>query len=144
ASTYELSHEHGMTSVAGQYAAPCPAQRVKQPRPLGPLSLGEKVEAKFVDAELVSDAAPWVTDRTADGHMSVALDQASYHIVLTNQDSPRPLAHLQALHWGQFTEGDLRQISPIKKSFQLPSDMLASGRNWLEIVRFRTTEEFGR
>ena len=22
--------------------------------------------------------------------------------------------------------------------------MLASGRNWLEIVRFRTTEEFGR
>ena len=76
--------------------------------------------------------------------MSAALDQASYHIVLTHQDSPLPLASVQALHWGQFPERDLHQISPIKKSFQLPSDMLASGRNWLEIVRFRTTEEFGR
>jgi hypothetical protein len=144
ASSYELSREHWATSVAGQRPAPCPTPSVKQPRPPGPLSLGEKVEAKFVDAELVSDAAPWATDRTADGHMSVALDQASYHIVLTHQDSPLPLASVQALHWGQFPEGDLLQISPIKKSFQLPSDIFASGRNWLEIVRFRATEEFGR
>jgi putative hemolysin len=143
ASIYELSHEHGMTSVAGQCAAPNIAS-LKQPRPLGPLSRGEKVEAKFVDAELASNAAPWVADQSAEGHTSAALDQASYHIVLTHQDSPLPLACLQALHWGEFTEGDLRQISPITKSFQLPSDMLASGRNWLEIVRFRTTEEFGR
>jgi putative hemolysin len=144
ASSYELSREHWATSVAGQRPAPCPTPSVKQPRPPGPLSLGEKVEAKFVDAKSARNAAPWVTDRTADGHMSVALDQASYHIVLTHQDSPLPLASVQALHWGQFPESDLLQISPIKKSFQLPSEMLASGRNWLEIVRFRTTEEFGR
>src|SRR4051794_2271174 len=130
-----------MTSVAGQCAAPCPAQSVKQPRPLGPLSLGEKLEARFVDTELASNAAPWVADQSADGHTSAALDQASYHIVLTHQDSPLALACLQALHWGQFPERDLRQISPIKKSFQLPSDMLASARNWLEIVRFRATEK---
>jgi putative hemolysin len=143
ASTYELSREHGMASVAGRCAAPNIAG-LKQPRPVGPFSLGEKLEARFVDAELASNAAPWVVDQSADSHASAARDQASYQIVLTHQDWPLPLACLQALHWGQFPESDLRQISPIKKSFHLPSNMLASGRNWLEIVRFRTTKNFGR
>jgi hypothetical protein len=49
-STYELSREHGMASVAGQCAAPNIAG-LKQPRPVGPFSLGEKLEARSVDAE---------------------------------------------------------------------------------------------
>lgn len=144
ASTYELSRERGTTSVVERCAAPKIAQTLRQPRPVSALSLGEKIEAKFVDAKFAETAAAWAFDQSADGHTSAALDQASYHLILTHRDSPQPLACLQALHWGQFTEGDLGQISPIRNSFQLPSDVVAAGHHWLEIVRFRKTESFGQ
>jgi hypothetical protein len=41
----------------------------------------------------------------------------------TPRDRLAPCAHWKVLDWGQFTAGDLDDISPLRRAFRLPDDV---------------------
>jgi putative hemolysin len=138
ASVYELGRQHGTSGAPADKVGLGPrAIGVEPPRPLAPIPVGEKLEARLVER------APIAGLEQGAAHGSAALDRASYHMVLTRRGSSVPLAHWQALDWAQFTDAELDRISPIRKSFRLPPELSAARRNWLEIVDFRLGKELG-
>jgi putative hemolysin len=140
ASTYELSREHRAEPTRKTAAAD--ACGIKRPRPIGRISVGDEFEVRCVDALSARNAGPWAADPVLGAvQVSDALAQASYHVLLSRRQSPEPLAYLQVLDWRQCTQRELDQISPMRTNFQLPSDALAAGRHWMELVRVRTIKE---
>src|SRR5262249_54912404 len=134
ASVYELAHQHATSGAPAGKTKPgsrAIERGIERPRPLAPMPIGEKLEAKFVERALFA--------AIEEPQRSAALDRASYHMVLTERGSSVPLAYCQALHWAQFTDDELDRISPIRKSFRLPRGLAAA--NWLEIVDFRLANE---
>ena len=64
------------------------------------------------------------------------IGDATYHVLLTPRGVVAPIVHWQVLDWSQFTNDELNQFSPLRKSYRLPADVARTTRNWLEIVSF--------
>ena len=60
------------------------------------------------------------------------IGDATYHVLLTPRGVVAPIVHWQVLDWSQFTNDELNQISPLRKSYRLPADVARTTRNWLE------------
>jgi hypothetical protein len=93
--------------------------------------VGKHLELRFFDGAAAGRIEELAGSIARDG-----LDGATTHVVLTPRDRVVPCAHWQVLDWGQFAPGELDCLSPMRRAFRLPDDVVRNGNNWLEIVGF--------
>jgi Acyltransferase len=138
ASVYEIERERATPPAAANASRRSGATcvRIAQPRALDPVPVGKHLELRFFDSDATRQIEELARPVARD-----ELDDATTHVILTPRDRLVPCAHWQVLDWRQFTPSELYRISRVRRTFQLPGDVVRAARNWLEIMNFGIGEQ---
>jgi putative hemolysin len=132
AAVYELGRAHGekpAVARASRRSNVASVRTVALPQSLDGVVIGTELEARVFESTACTRIA-----KLADMAWRRDVAAATYHVVLTPPDRFDPRAYWQVLDWGQFTDHELDQLSPLRRTFRLPGNLAATSRNWLETV----------
>lgn len=130
AAVYELGHKGANTGTVSETSPIAGSVRPVRLPHSGPVPLSKHFELHLLDSasamkmpEIASASIP-------------ELATATYHAVVAPRGHFTPCAYWQVLDWRQFSEGELDELSPVRKAFRLPGNGNRVTREWLEVVGF--------